>query len=51
MPKIINVKEKKIVKLIQDYKNGKFTQPEMEDKMRKLGIENPQVILCQWELI
>jgi hypothetical protein len=43
--------EKQMAKLIQDFKEGKISRQEMEDKMREYGIEYPSVILTQWEVI
>jgi hypothetical protein len=43
--------EKQMAKLIQDFKEGKLTRQEMEEKMREYGIEYPSVILSQWEVI
>ena len=43
--------DKVIAKLIQEFKSGELSQYQMEEKMRKLGIEYPSVILMQWELI
>ena len=43
--------EKQMAKLIKDFRDGKLTQAEMEEKMRAYGIEYPSVILTQWGLI
>ena len=43
--------DKEMTKLIKDFKEGKITRAEMEEKMRAYGIEYPSVILSQWELV
>jgi hypothetical protein len=45
------VDEKAVMRAVGEFKKGKLTQYQLEEKMRKLGVEYPSVILTQWELI
>jgi len=45
------VSEKAIIQAIRDFQAGKLTIPQMEEKLRELGVEYPHTIMTQWELI
>lgn len=45
------INEKDIVQAIDDFRSAKLTVPQMEERLRGLGIEYPNVIMTQWGLI
>ncbi len=43
-------KEEQVAKLIKQFKERKISRINFVEKLRKLGIDFPETVICQWEL-